>query len=37
MELQLVKIQKLQGRLELLSGLRIGASEGEIRIGGVDN
>lgn len=37
MELRLVKIQKLQGRLELLSGLRIGASEGEIRIGGVDN
>lgn len=37
MELKLVKIRKLQGRLELLSGLRIGASEGEIRIGGVDN
>jgi CRISPR-associated protein Csm3 len=37
MALQLVKIQKLQGRLELLSGMRIGASEGEIRIGGVDN
>lgn len=37
MELQLIKIQKLTGRLELLSGLRIGASEGEIRIGGVDN
>lgn len=37
MELQLIKIQKLQGQLELLSGLRIGASEGEIRIGGVDN
>lgn len=37
MELQLCKIQKLHGHLELLSGLRIGASEGEIRIGGVDN
>jgi CRISPR-associated protein Csm3 len=36
MELQLRKIQKLHGELELLSGLRIGASEGEIRIGGVD-
>jgi CRISPR-associated protein Csm3 len=36
MELQLRKIQKLNGQLELLSGLRIGASEGEIRIGGVD-
>ena len=37
MELQLRKIEKLQGHLRLLSGLRIGASEGEIRIGGVDN
>ena len=37
MELRLVKIQKLQACLELRSGLRIGASEGEIRIGGVDN
>jgi CRISPR-associated protein Csm3 len=37
MELRLVKIQKLHGHLELLSGLRIGASEAEIRIGGVDN
>jgi CRISPR-associated protein Csm3 len=37
MELRLIKIHKLQGHLELLSGLRIGASEGEIRIGGVDN
>jgi CRISPR-associated protein Csm3 len=36
MELQLRKIQKLHGELELVSGLRIGASEGEIRIGGVD-
>jgi CRISPR-associated protein Csm3 len=36
MALQLRKIQKLYGELELLSGLRIGASEGEIRIGGVD-
>jgi CRISPR-associated protein Csm3 len=35
--MKLVKIQKLEGTLELLSGLRIGASEGEIRIGGVDN
>lgn len=37
MELQLLRIQRLRGQLELLSGLRIGASEGEIRIGGVDN
>jgi CRISPR-associated protein Csm3 len=37
MALQLLKIQKLHGELELMSGLRIGASEGEIRIGGVDN
>jgi CRISPR-associated protein Csm3 len=37
MELRLTKIQKLEGKLKLLSGLRIGASEGEIRIGGVDN
>lgn len=37
MELQLLKIQRLHGQLQLLSGLRIGASEGEIRIGGVDN
>lgn len=36
-QLQLVRIQKLTGTIELLSGLRIGASEGEIRIGGVDN
>lgn len=35
--MQLTKIQKLEATLELLSGLRIGASEGEIRIGGVDN
>lgn len=35
--MQLIKIQKLEGTLELLSGMRIGASEGEIRIGGVDN
>ena len=35
--MQLIKIQTLEGTLELLSGLRIGASEGEIRIGGVDN
>ena len=36
-QLQLIRIQQLTGTLELLSGLRIGASEGEIRIGGVDN
>jgi CRISPR-associated protein Csm3 len=35
--MQLMHIQKLEGNLQLLSGLRIGASEGEIRIGGVDN
>lgn len=35
--LQLQRIQLLTGTIELLSGLRIGASEGEIRIGGVDN
>ena len=35
--MQLINIQKLEATLELLSGLRIGASEGEIRIGGVDN
>lgn len=35
--MQLIKIQTLECTLELLSGLRIGASEGEIRIGGVDN
>lgn len=35
--MQLIRIQKLEATLELLSGLRIGASEGEIRIGGVDN
>jgi CRISPR-associated protein Csm3 len=37
MAMQLIKIQRLEAQLELLSGLRIGASEGEIRIGGVDN
>jgi CRISPR type III-A-associated RAMP protein Csm3 len=37
MQLALHRIEKLEARLELLSGLRIGASEGEIRIGGVDN
>ena len=37
MELRLAKIQKLEGKIKLVSGLRIGASEGEIRIGGVDN
>lgn len=35
--MQLIKIQTLEATLELLSGMRIGASEGEIRIGGVDN
>jgi len=35
--MQLTKIQLLKGTLELRSGLRIGASEGEMRIGGVDN
>jgi len=35
--MQLTKIQTLEANLVLLSGLRIGASEGEIRIGGVDN
>ncbi|MCS6997527.1 MAG: type III-A CRISPR-associated RAMP protein Csm3 [Casimicrobiaceae bacterium] len=34
--MKLLRIQKLRGELLLLSGLRIGASEGEIRIGGVD-
>lgn len=34
--MQLVKIRILEGTLELRSGLRIGASEGEMRIGGVD-
>ena len=36
-QLQLLRIERLTGTLELLSGMRIGASEGEIRIGGVDN
>jgi CRISPR-associated protein Csm3 len=35
--MQLQRILRLEGTLRLLSGLRIGASEGEIRIGGVDN
>lgn len=35
--MQLTQIRTLEATLELLSGLRIGASEGEIRIGGVDN
>jgi CRISPR-associated protein Csm3 len=35
--MQLIRIEKLEATLQLLSGLRIGASEGEIRIGGVDN
>jgi len=36
-QLQLMRIEQITGTIELLSGLRIGASEGEIRIGGVDN
>jgi len=36
-QLQLIAIRQITGTVELLSGLRIGASEGEIRIGGVDN
>lgn len=35
--LQLLNIRQITGTIELLTGLRIGASEGEIRIGGVDN
>jgi CRISPR-associated protein Csm3 len=35
--MQLVNIHQVKAVLELRSGLRIGASEGEIRIGGVDN
>jgi CRISPR-associated protein Csm3 len=35
--MQLINIHVLSATLELKSGLRIGASEGEIRIGGVDN
>jgi CRISPR-associated protein Csm3 len=35
--MQLINIHQLSATLELKSGLRIGASEGEIRIGGVDN
>jgi CRISPR-associated protein Csm3 len=35
--MQLINIHSLTATLELKSGLRIGASEGEIRIGGVDN
>lgn len=35
--MQLIDIHSLTATLELKSGLRIGASEGEIRIGGVDN
>jgi CRISPR-associated protein Csm3 len=35
--MQLVDIHQLTATLALESGLRIGASEGEIRIGGVDN
>ncbi len=35
--MQLINIHQLTATLELKSGLRIGASEGEIRIGGVDN
>lgn len=35
--MKLLKIQSIEGELELLSGMRIGASDSEIRIGGVDN
>lgn len=35
--MQLTNIHLLTATIELQSGLRIGASEGEIRIGGVDN
>lgn len=35
--MQLINIHSITATLELKSGLRIGASEGEIRIGGVDN
>lgn len=35
--MQLINIHLITATLELRSGLRIGASEGEIRIGGVDN
>ena len=35
--MKLEKIQTFEGELELLSGMRIGASDTEIRIGGVDN
>lgn len=34
--MQLTTIQLMQGSIELLSGLRIGASDGEMHIGGVD-
>lgn len=36
-QLQLLRIERITGTIELLSGMRIGASDGEIRIGGVDN
>lgn len=36
-QLRLERIELITGTIELLSGLCIGASEGEIRIGGVDN
>lgn len=35
--MKLERIITLKGQIELLSGLHIGASEGEMRIGGVDN
>ena len=35
--MKLLKIQSIEGEMELLSGMRIGASDTEIRIGGVDN
>lgn len=36
MELQLINIVTLKGKLELLSGLRVGAGDSEMHIGGVD-
>ncbi|MEI6542399.1 MAG: type III-A CRISPR-associated RAMP protein Csm3, partial [Methylococcales bacterium] len=35
--MQLTKIQKLTGQIELLSGLHIGSGNTEIHIGGTDN
>ncbi len=35
--MQLTKIQKITGQIELLSGLHIGSGNTEIHIGGTDN